>query len=246
MRIDAQLRTAQRSVTKLVHMLPSTFLSRTWFRDMMTDEVFGYLLQGRIRHDAHLEPCTFQELWGALRDTDMRYEFQPGGRWLSDQFAVRLPNLEYWVWERGEGAWHAEPLVKNSRRVHIPRSVRLPAESFLRFLEEFDEAVPVIHDAADRLDLAIARERTADVILEHSLEAVLSSTLDAAGIRYSREYRNEDIIFRFPVQGHAGIRVRIPVTEFAARIRELPELLADPDEGIRRYGTDFRYERMKK
>ena len=105
--------------------------------------------------------------------------------------------------------------------------------------------MPAIYEAADRLDLAIARERTVDVILEHSLDAVLASTLDAAGIRYSWEYRNEDLIFRFPVQGHAGIRVRIPVAEFAARIRKLPELLADPGEGIPRYGKDFRYERLK-
>ena len=247
MKIDAQLKTAARSILRQVHMLPSTWpLSRMWFRDIMTDEVFGYLLQGRIRHDAHLKPCTFQELWSALRHTEMNYEFRPGGSYLADEFSVHLDNLEYVVWERTGGSWHAEPVVSNSTRIHIPASVRLTAESFLRFLEEFEEAVPFIYKAADDLDTAVARERTVDVILENSLEAVLADTFDAVGIRYTWEYRNEDLIFRFPVQGHSGIRVRIPVTEFAARIQELPALLADPEEGIRRYGKDFRYERMKR
>ena len=247
MKIDAQLKTAARSVMRQVHLLPLTWpLSRMWFRDMMVSEVFGSLLKGRILHDAHLKSDSFQEVWSALRYTDIPYEYRAGGRFLSDEFFVRLENMEYAVWERVSGSWHAEPMVGNQRRIHIPSSVRLGAESFLRFLREFDAVVPAIHAAADGLDADVARERTANVILERSLEAVLSSTLDAAGIRYSWEYRNEDLIFRFPVQGRTGIRVRIPVAEFAVRIGELPVLLADPEEGKRRYGKDFRYERLRK
>ena len=247
MNIEQQLKTARKAVRRQAEGLQNTWeLPITWFQDFMVSEVFGYLLKGRMKHDSYQKPCSFNALWNDVLDAGHNALFNDKGKYFFNDFYVTLSNIKYHIEEWPENGWHAEPAISNISRNNIPGYVRLSSESFIRFMEEFDQVIPMIHAEAEILHSEVAKKEYTDNILLSSLESIVDEALRETDITYSYELKNSDIIFRFWLQGHTGLRVRIPSEQYATRIMELPTLLKNPEEGIKKYGKDFRYERLKK
>lgn len=247
MNIERQLKTARKAVRRQAEALQNTWeLPITWFQDIMVSEVFGYLLKGRMKHDAYQKPCSFNALWNDVLDAGHNAFFNDNGRYSFNDFYVTLSNIKYHIEEGPELRWYAVPVTSNIFTINIPGPVRLSSESFIRFMEEFDQVVPMIHAEAEILHSEVAKKEYTDNILLTSLESLVDEALRETDITYSYELKNSDIIFRFWLQGHTGLRVRIPSEQYATRIMELPSLLKKPEEGIKKYGKDFRYERLKK
>lgn len=248
MNIEHQLKTARTSVRKQAEELLSTWdLHITWFQDMMVAEVFGYLLKGRMKHDTYQKPCTFDELWDDVHKSKLvALYIDHGSKFLFNEFDVTMDNIGYHVEEWAEHRWHAEPSLHNINRQNLPGRIRLSSESFIRFMEEFNQVVPMIHSEATDLHVEVAKREFTDSILLQSLESIINDVLGNIDIPFSYELKNNGIVFRFWLRGHTGLRIRIPAEQYASRIIELPELLINPDAGIKRYGKDFRYERLNK
>ena len=251
MTIDKQLQTARTVVMRLALELQNTWsLPQGWFQDMMIQEVFGFLLRGRIKYDTYRRPASFDELWSDVLHADMAVEYNDHGGtgFLFEEFRISLQNLTYVVEECSNQKWSIEPDLGSYTHYfpgyHYISRVRLSSDSVLRFLHEFDGIVPMINTAAGCLFDEMAKNNLINTIMETSLD-VLEGSLDAAGIRYCCELRAKDIVIRCKICGHTGIRTRIPAEQYVSRIQELPCLISNPEEGIRKYGKDFRYERLK-
>lgn len=248
MYIKNQLRTARNTVRKQAEELQYTWdLSLNWFRDSMIAEVFGYLLKGRIKHDAAQKPDTFYSLWSDVEQSKIVATFvDHGSKFLFNEFNVSMNNINYIIEERPDHEWHARPAALNISLRSIPSRVRLSSDSFIRFMEEFNSIVPLINDEAADLHKELSKKEITENIFLLSLESFVDDTLSSIDIPYSYELKNDGLVFRFWLRGHTGLRVRIPIEQYASRIKELPELVVNPEKGIIKYGKDFRYERLKK
>ena len=248
MDIKNQLRTARNSIRKQAEELQYTWdLSVNWFRDMLVAEVFGYLLKGRIKHDAYQKPDKFNGLWSDVERSNIAATFvDHGSKYLFNEFDVSMEHINYIIEERPNHEWYAEPAVLNISRRNIPSRVRLSSDSFIRFMREFNSVVPLINDEAADLHTEFSKKGITESILLLSLDSIVHDTLGNVDFPHSYELKNDGVIFRFWLCGHTGLRVRIPIEQYASRIKELPELVMNPDKGIIKYGRDFRYERLKK
>lgn len=246
MNIEHQLNSARTAVRRMAEELRPTWdLPITWFQDMMISEVFGYLLRGRIKHDRYQKPCSFNGLWNDVLDAKLSVSFVDNGKYMYNEFYVSMDNISYHIEERNEQGWHAEPSLNNTSRLNIPSRARLSSESFIRFIDEFNMVVPMIRAEAEDLHAEVAKREFTDTILLMSIESVITDALRDTEIPFSYELKNGGVVFRFRLKGHTGLRVRIPAEEYTSRILELPALLNNPEEGMREYGKDFRYERLK-
>ena len=90
------------------------------------------------------------------------------------------------------------------------------------------------------------RRLAVEEILHTAIGVLAREVLGGAGIRHSFELLAGAVVFTIPLGGRTALRVRMPADGYAARIRELPNLVANPEEGMARYGNDFRYVKLKK
>ena len=248
MNIGEQLKRAQSEVGAMaIPLSRSGPLPPRWFRNHMVALVFGYLLRGREKRDGTKRDVPFRDLLQAARDEQMNLDFvQRPSKYLYDKFVAHPGHLDYVVEEYPDGGSGCKLRMTVFGKIAFSRRIRPEPDSFIRFLKEFDETVPVIHAAAEEVRLEVNRRLAAEEILRTAVGVLAREVLGSAGIRHSFKLLAGAVVFTIPLGGRTALRVRMPADSYAARIRELPHLVANPEEGMARYGNDFRYVKLKK
>lgn len=238
------LSVAERSLGRLACAMSETReFPVGWFRDKLTARMFGRMIGERLCREGGGSPVPYGDVRDAalaagMDVTDHRF----ASELLEDLLVVNLENGSYVVQDLGERGCYCAPYNSNaSWEAGIPRTLRLPPDGLLRFLEEFDRRLPLIHAAADGLEREVLASLRADEVLLASARAVAAESLGAAGIPYTVTLEHGRILFEIRPEGRRSLRVGIPPDGYAGRIRELPHLAAHPREGRARYGRDFRY-----
>lgn len=221
-------------------------VTERWFQEMMAGFVYLYLLRGRIKHDREAG-CVYHELLdAALAKRINCVQVRSPVRWQTGHAVIRMDNLNYRICELVDGGWEALPEMDyHPDDWYYFTYGKISADSYLRFLEEFDAVVPEIMEAGSRLYMETMQDEKSDAILISLVENLMEEHLDKAGIAYEYQFTEDAVVVRMRLQGKICIRARIPAGDVSARIAELPSLLADPEEGMRKYGRNFRYEKYR-
>lgn len=245
MKIDRQLESARKAVKREAKDLPFD-LPITWYCEMMTGYVFMYLIKARIRHDRG-QGCSYDKVMNLAKSYNLSvHPYTKTNPWSYNEFSIKMENMAYQISERDD-SWTAFPILSvYPHDYYYGFAVGyISADSFLRFLSEFDSVISEINRAATALHLEMAKKRTSESILLSTIQLLMEEHLEEAGISYEYQLRDDGVVIWMPLRKKICIRTRIPAQDIGSRIPELPSLFANPDKGMEKYGKDFRYERYR-
>ena len=249
MNIENQITSAKKDIARHFRKCGWVGASQAYYDEAMIHYLFGALLNGRESHDK-AAPCSYYRVKAAAendRNTSM-VVYGAFPKFFYEQFDVTKPNLTYEIHCTVGDSWYAHPDTPSDAQFYNlpPHTLRVSPESFLSFLGEFDALVPAIRQAAADLRTELLATRLSGDIRHITADSLIGGHLTPKGIGVQVSYLNDDIILRHRLSGRMTVRVRIPFKDAHARIPELPDLFSHPEEGMRRYGRDFRLEKARK
>lgn len=215
--------------------------------DVLSWYLFFSLMKGRIDFDKTARSCSYTELKQAdFPNNFICLYYGPPPKYFLDSFTIETPNYSFQVHESYDNLWYVYPKTPQCFSLishwDCPFPVRLTADSFARFLAEFDTLAPEIRTEAENLRFLINSGKDCDTIIRTAVSTLIDSNLKQVVKKIKVRYLNDDVILKIPLSGHTRLRIRIPISDIGSRIAEIPKLLGNLDEGFRKYGIDFRLE----